>query len=300
MTSESVEKRRVGFLGLGAMGAPMARRLLERGVPLRVFDPNPAATRPFTERGIEAAATPRALGAWANVLVCMLPHPDVLREVILGEEGAIHSLAAGSVVVDMSTNGPAVVKACGARLAEKGVGMVDAPVGKGPWAAEKGDLTILMGGDRETCRSVEPILKMMGSTVYYCGPLGSGQVIKLANNLVSCANIAVVAEAYALARQAGADLGVLAEVMPQTSADSWQLRNTFVKKVLNHDFSPMFKLKLAHKDMRLILQMAEDLGAAAGCARGALDWYARADAAGHGELDWGAVLLVADPTLEKA
>lgn len=297
--SQVVGMSRVGFLGLGAMGTPMALRLLEHDVDLRVFDPSAAATRAFTERGVETAATPKALGAWANVLVCMLPHPNVLREVILGEQGAMHLLARGSVVIDMSTNGPAVVKACGARLAEKGVAMVDAPVGKGPWAAEKGDLTILMGGDRETCRSVEPLLRMMGSVVYYCGPLGSGQVIKLANNLVSCANIAVVAEAYALAREAGADLGVLAEVMPQTSADSWQLRNTFVKKVLNDDFSPMFKLKLAHKDMRLILEMAEELGTAAGCARGVLDWYARADAAGHGELDWGAVLLVADPELQN-
>ena len=293
-----VKDKRVGFIGLGAMGAPMARRILEHGVKLRVSDVDGAAVQGLVDAGAGAAATPAELGASSDIVVVSLPHPTVLHEVALGGDGLIHGLAAGGVVIDMSTDSPEVVRRVGKALAKNGVQMVDAPVGKGPWAAEKGDLTILMGGEKEVCRAVEWLLGMMGSELHYCGPLGSGQIIKLANNLASCANMAVVAEAYALAKRGGADLGVLTEVMPRTAADSWQLRHTLIEKVLEGDFSPMFKLKLAQKDMRLIVEMAEALEAPSDCARAALEWYDRGAAAGHGELDWGAVILASNPELK--
>jgi len=175
--------------------------------------------------------------------------------------------------------------------------MVDAPVGKGPWAAEKGELTVLMAGDEGECRAVEWLLSMVGSTLYYCGPLGAGQVIKLANNLVACGNMAVLAEAYKMAAEGGARLDVLCEMMPNTSADSWQLRHTLNGKLRKGDLSPMFKLKLAHKDMRLIVEMAERLGTPIACGRAVLDWYEKGFEAGHGELDWGAIMLTSNPEL---
>lgn len=293
-----VKEKRVGFIGLGAMGAPMARRILTHGVQLRVCDLDAAAVERLVDAGAGAAANPAELGAASDIVVCSLPHPTVLNEVALGEDGLIHGLKAGGVVIDMSTDSPEVVRTVSEALAQNGVDMIDAPVGKGPWAAEKGDLTILMGGEKEVCRSVEWLLEMMGSALHYCGPLGSGQVVKLANNLASCANMAVVAEAYALAKRGGADLGVLTEVMPQTAADSWQLRHTLIEKVLAGDFSPMFKLKLAAKDMRLIVEMAEALEAPSDCARAALEWYERGAAAGHGELDWGAIILASNPEIK--
>ena len=295
--SEPDKDKRVGFIGLGAMGAPMARQILKGGVKLMVFDVDSGQVQALVDAGAGAAASPKELGAASDIVVCSLPHPDVLKEVVLGDDGLIQGLAAGSVVIDMSTDGLEAVQAVGEALAGKGIGMVDAPVGKGPWAAEKGDLTILMGGDREVCGGVEWLLSMMGSAIYYCGPLGCGQVVKLANNLASCANMAVVAEAYALAAKGGADLGVLCEVMPQTAADSWQLRQTLNEKVLKGDFSPMFKLKLALKDMKLIVETAENLGAPADCAHAALNWYDRGAAAGHGERDWGAIILASNPEL---
>ncbi|MFZ1091862.1 MAG: NAD-binding protein [Xanthobacteraceae bacterium] len=139
---------------------------------------------------------------------------------------------------------------------------------------------------------------MVGSKLYHCGPLGAGQVVKLANNLASCGNMAVLAEAYALAKAGGANLDVLAEVMPMTSADSWQLRQTLNGKILKGDFSPMFKLKLANKDMRLIVEMAQTLGTPIQVGKGVLDWYERGESKGHGELDWGAILLVSNPELK--
>lgn len=202
--------------------------------------------------------------------------------------------------VPTTTNGLAAVKAAAAALEPRGVRVMDAPVGKGPWAAETGELTILMGGDAATCEAARPVLSLVGSTLHHCGPLGAGQVMKLANNLASCANIAVLAEAYALAKAGGADPAVLAELMPQTSADSWHARHTLNGKVLKGDFDPMFKLKLAAKDMRLIVEMARDLGMPSSCTEGALDWYEKGEAAGHGELDWGAVMLVTNPELKPA
>ncbi len=290
--------KRVGYVGLGAMGGAMAGQLLKHNVPLTVCDVEPQAVKGVVDAGGRAATTPRGVGEQAEIVVCSLPSPCVVEEVVLGEEGLIHSLQSGSVIIDMSTNGLEAVRKVGKALADKGIHLVDAPVGKGPWAAEKGDLTILMGGDREVCRSVEWLLEMMGSKLYYCGPLGSGQVIKLANNLVSCGNMAVIAEAYALAAKGGADLDVLCEVMPQTSADSWQLRQTLNDKVLKGDFSPMFKLKLARKDMKLIVEMAQSLGAPLDCAQATLEWYKAGLEAGHGELDWGAIILASNPELK--
>ncbi|OFZ90846.1 MAG: hypothetical protein A3I62_01265 [Betaproteobacteria bacterium RIFCSPLOWO2_02_FULL_62_79] len=291
--------RKTGFLGLGTMGRPMAGRLLDAGVELRVFDVADDAARHFTARGTVAAATPAELGGWADLLILMVPHPDSLRQCLIGPDGAIHTLKPGSIVIDMSTSGPAVVQECGRQLAKRGIEMIDAPVGKGPAAAVKGDLTILMGGNRETCEAVEWLLRKLGSELLYCGPLGSGQVVKLVNNMVSCANAAVLAEAYALAKKAGVDVSVLTRLMPGTAADSWQLRNTVMAKALSGDFSPAFKLALARKDMRLALEMAEYLGVASNCTNSALEWYDRAAAAGLGELDRAALLLLADPELGR-
>jgi len=283
---------RVGFIGLGLMGTPMATQVLRSGFALTVYDVDATAVAKLVAEGAQAAATPRELAERSDLVVCMLPHPDVLRTVLLGPDGVVAAAPAPTAVVDMSTSGPGVVTECAKELSARGVAMADAPVGKGPWAAEKGELTILYGGDDATFAVAEPVLAAMGSAIHRCGPLGSGQVIKLANNLVSCANMSVLAEAYALTKAYGADTDVLVEVMPQTSADSWQLRNTLIAKILQGDLSPMFKLGLAHKDMRLILELAESLGTTIDAGRGAYRWYDTALREGHGDHDWGAVALV--------
>lgn len=289
--------KNVGFIGVGTMGRPMAERLVAGGLDIRVFDVSAQATKHFTDKGIVAAISPRHLATWANILIVMVPQPEHVRECLLGGEGAIHALPPGSLVIDMSTSGPSVVRECGQRLAERGIQMLDAPVGKNPAAAARGDLAILIGGDPDTSRSVKWLFEHLGSELHYCGPLGSGQVVKLLNNMVSCSNAAVLAEAYALARKANVDWSVLSEVMSGTAADSWQLRNTVIAKALKNDFQPAFKLALAKKDMSLALQMAEFFDAENGCVRGALSWYERADAKGFGELDRAALMLLADPSL---
>jgi 3-hydroxyisobutyrate dehydrogenase-like beta-hydroxyacid dehydrogenase len=291
--------KRVGWIGLGDLGGAMARRIQTQGVRLTVYDIDPQALRRLIDLGALAAASIGELAQRSDIVMLSLPHPDVLREVALGEGGLIHALAAGSIVCDTSTNGRAAVVEVGGRLATKGIRMVEAPIGKGPWAAEKGDLTIMMGGDPATLGEIEFLLEIIGSELHYCGPLGAGQVVKVANNLASCANLAVAAEAYALAAAGGADLAVLTRIMPKTAADSWQLRNAVIGRVIErHDFAPVFKLKLARKDLQLAVAMAESLGLPGSCARGALDWYDQGSAAGHDDLDQSAIMLTTNPELK--
>jgi 3-hydroxyisobutyrate dehydrogenase-like beta-hydroxyacid dehydrogenase len=294
------EQRRAGLIGLGTMGAPMARQILKKHGAITVYDTDATALDSLARDGATAAGSPKAVGEQADAVITMLPHPDVLKEVVLGAAGVIHGLRPGATVIDMSTSGLEAVQSIGRALAAKGIRMVDAPVGKGPWAAEKGELTVLMAGEESECRAVEWLLSMVGSTLYYCGPLGAGQVVKLANNLVACGNMAVLAEAYKMASEGGARLDVLCEMMPNTSADSWQLRHTLNGKLRKGDLSPMFKLKLARKDMRLIVEMAERLGTPIACGRAVLDWYEKGLEAGYGELDWGTIMLIANPELEAS
>jgi 3-hydroxyisobutyrate dehydrogenase-like beta-hydroxyacid dehydrogenase len=294
----SDNSKRVGFIGLGTMGAPMARQILQKHGQVTVFDVVPAAVQALVAAGAKAGGSPKDVGELSDLVITMLPHPDVFRDVVFGEDGLANGLKAGAILIDMSTNGIAVTQEAERALKPKGIKVMDAPVGKGPWAAEKGELTILMGGDEATCRQAEWLLGMVGSKLYHCGPLGSGQVVKLANNLVACGNMAVLAEAYVLAKAGGAKMEVLTEIMPTTSADSWQLRHTLNGKILKGDFTPMFKLKLATKDMQLILEMAEALGTPFGVGKGVLDWFERSKKAGFGELDWGAILLASNPELK--
>jgi 2-hydroxymethylglutarate dehydrogenase len=296
------EGKRVGFLGLGAMGRPMAEQILKKGIELHVYDPLEAACRPFAERNIPVARTPAEVASASDVVICMLPHPTVLREALLGKDGVIEQARPGTIVIDMSTDGPTPVIECAKELKTRGVEMIDAPVGKGVWAAETGDLTILMGGDRETCRRVEWVLRLVGSELLYCGPLGSGQVIKIANNIVSCTNIATIVEAYNVAKKLGADLDVLTHVMGSTAADSFQLKHTFAK-ARKGDFSLGFKTKLALKDLYIARDVEREMNLRGAITEGAIQWYEDAMAGGYGEIDQGALILTLDkpaPTLQEA
>ncbi|HEX5079663.1 MAG TPA: NAD(P)-dependent oxidoreductase [Geminicoccaceae bacterium] len=292
--------KRVGWIGLGDLGGAMARRIQSQGVGLTVYDIDAQAVRRLTDIGAEAAGSVREVAERSDIVMLSLPHPTVLEEVALGADGLIHALAPASIVCDTSTNGRDAVVKVGARLAEKDIRMVEGPIGKGPWAAERGELTIMMGGERETLREVEFLFRLIGNELYYCGPLGAGQVVKVANNLASCANLAVAAEAYALAAAGGADLDVVTKVMPQTAADSWQLRNAVIERAHRRgDFTPVFKLKLARKDLQLAAAMLRTLGLPSACAEGALAWYDQGHDAGHDDLDQSAVLLTTNPELRR-
>jgi 3-hydroxyisobutyrate dehydrogenase-like beta-hydroxyacid dehydrogenase len=294
--NDVVSWRSVGFVGLGDLGGAIARRMVDCGVSLTVFDPDKDAMDRVTCKGGQGVQSPQAVAAVSDLVMCCLPHPRILKEVVLGENGLIHGLRQGSVVMDLSTSGPEAVREVGEVLTSKGINMIEGAVGKGPWAAEKGDLTIMLGGDKNICREIEALIRLVGSNIYYCGPLGAGQTVKVINNLLSCANLAVAIEAVTLAIRSGVDLDIVTKVLPQTAADSWHLRNTVIDKILNQaDFTPIFKLKLAQKDLQLAVEMAENLDAPHTCASGALEWFDKGVVRGMDDLDQSAILLTANP-----
>jgi 3-hydroxyisobutyrate dehydrogenase-like beta-hydroxyacid dehydrogenase len=288
---------RIGFIGLGLMGGGMAMNILKKHGQLNVCDLDERALAPLLEAGAVRMDSPRALGAASDIVLTSLPDPAISKRVVLAAEGLIEGMAAGSTVIGMSTDGIETVREIQAALAARQIRFVDCPVGKGPTAAVAGELQLFAAGDRETCDSLRWLLSMIGSKIDYCGPIGAGQAIKLANNLLSCGYGALISEAYAMAKKAGADLNIFCEALPQTAANSWPLQNVFVAKAFKGDFTPYFRLSAAHKDYKLVIAMADALGTPSHAARAVLDYYTAAANAGHGDRDFGAIALVNNPEL---
>jgi 3-hydroxyisobutyrate dehydrogenase len=281
-------KERVGFIGLGTMGRGMARNVLRAGYSLTVHDVMPEPVEALATDGASTATSPREVGERSDVVITMLPEPHHVEAVTLGPDGLYAGLATGAVHIDMSTIDPETTHRCGAEAAQLGIRMLDAPVGKSSAAAAAGELTIMVGGERDLFEECRELLGTMGTTLHYCGPLGSGEVVKLVNNLVSGGILLVVAEAVVLGAKAGVDPQILADVMKGTGAANWQLENTFRNGVFNGSFEPGFKVSLMHKDARLALSMATELGVPAPLSALVKELYATAQSRGLGDLDWGA------------
>ncbi len=253
-------KRHVGYIGLGLMGGAMARHLAETHWPLTVYDVRPEAIEELAEFGAERADSPMAVAQAADLVISSLPNPSDVEAVALGPNGVVHGIRPGQVYIEMSTIDPATTRKVGAEIERRGAKMLDVPVGKAPSAALKGQLTLMIGGDPDVVASCEDVLAALGTDRFYCGPLGSGVTVKLVNNLVSCAMNALVGEAMAIGASAGLDPQVMYTVMSSTAADNSHLRNSFPSKVFQGDFTPRFKLRLAHKDLGLATALAAQLG----------------------------------------
>ncbi len=252
-------KPALGFLGLGNMGGGMAQRLLRAGFPLSAYDPVTQRMQAAVAAGAMARRSPREVAAASEIVLSSLPTPASVEEAVLGVEGLIHGIRPGGIYIDLSTIDPMTSRRMHAAVAEKRARMLDCPVGKGPAAAAKGELTLMVGGDAAVLAEVRDVLAAIGTDIFHCGPAGSGAAAKLVNNLVSCAICALDAEALVLAAKAGVELPVLVEVMKSTAADNRHLHLT-IDNVLNGMFEPQFRLALAEKDLRLAVQMGIELG----------------------------------------
>jgi 3-hydroxyisobutyrate dehydrogenase-like beta-hydroxyacid dehydrogenase len=279
------------------MGGGMAMNILKKHGQLAVCDSNEQAMAPLLAAGATRMASPRALAEVSDIVLTSLPTPAISLQVVLGTDGLIEGLAPHATVISMSTDGIDTVREIATKLSARNIRFIDCPVGKGPTAAAAGELQLFAAGDRNTCDSVDWLLSMIGSKIDYCGPIGAGQAIKLANNLLSCGYGALISEAYAMAKQAGADLDIFCEALPQTAANSWPLQNIFIPKAFQGDFSPYFRLSAALKDYQLVIAMADALGTPSRTARTVLEYYQAAAQAGHGERDFGALALVNNPEL---
>lgn len=243
----------VGFVGLGAVGAPMARRLLEAGHHLSVYDIAPEAVDALAQAGAEACESAHAVADAAELVLVSLPSPDVVSEVA-------RDLAGGSalrVYVDLSTTGPAMAEEVAGLLGGTGVGVVDAPVSGGIAGAESGKLTIMVSGAPDHVSVVRPVLERLGSRIFVVGDRpGQGQAVKVINNLMSACSLAITAEATSLGVKAGLDPATLLEVIAASSGSNTAAAQKFPAYVLTRTFDQGFRLGLMAKDVRLCLSEA--------------------------------------------
>ena len=215
---------RVGFIGVGTMGGPMAANLIRAGHALTVYDVVPAAMEALVGQGARTAGSPREAAAAGETVISMLPASRHVVAAMFGPDGAIEGLRPGATLIDMSTIDPGTTRRVAEAVGAKGARMLDAPVSGSSTGATAGTLTIMVGGDLATLNGQRDLLGAMGTNVIHCGPIGMGETVKLANNLVSGVTMAAVAEAFALGVKAGADPRILFEVLSKSSANCWSLQ----------------------------------------------------------------------------
>ena len=250
--------QRLGFIGLGAMGAPMAKCLASAGFDLSVFDVRPENTEPLVEQGASAAKSPREAAQGAEALFLMVVNAEQAEEALFGEEGAAEALETGASVVIMSTVGPEPVRALDARLSERGSRLLDAPVSGGVARAGRGDLLIMTGGPEDLFEELRPALEAMGSTVAHCGEsAGDGQSVKLVNQLLCGVHIAVAGEALAYAEALGLDPRAVFETIRHGAANSFMLEDRG-ERMLEREFTPVKSaMDIFVKDMGLVREAAK-------------------------------------------
>lgn len=250
--------QRIGFIGLGIMGRPMAANLIKAGFPPVVWNRSRPGIDACVELGATAAPSPRAVAGQSDVLITIVTDSADVREVLLdGPDPAADGLAPGSVVIDMSTISPAVTRDIAAELGARGVQMLDAPVSGGDSGAKAGTLSIMVGGDAAVLDRCRPVLEAMGKTITHCGPNGAGQSVKLCNQVAIAGALVGVCEALALAQKSGVDPNTMLEAISGGAAGSWQLSN-LGPKIVARDFAPGFMVGLMQKDLRLALEAAAD------------------------------------------
>ncbi len=249
---------RIGFIGLGLMGKPMAKRLLEAGHHLRVYNRSRRPIDELAAQGATPTASPREAASGAEFVILMLPDTPEVLEVVLGVNGVVEGASPGTTVIDMSTVSPETERDIERRLADVGVKYLDAPVTGGTIGAEQGTLTIMVGGDYEAFRRAEPILSLLGRKIIYMGPSGSGQLAKLCNQVSVALSLLGTCEALLLASKAGLDLKKVLEAISTGAGSSWQLVN-LGPRIMNRDFDPGFKAEHLAKDLRIVSETSHIL-----------------------------------------
>ena len=280
---------RIGFIGLGNMGRPMASNLCRKGFPLVVHDINAAPVRQLEQLGARTAADSASIAAASDVVITMLPNTASVEEVIAGPRGVLANLGAGGVILDMSTVDPLLTDRLAAAASDKGCVFVDAPVGRLAAHAERGESLFMVGATDEAFARVKPLLEAMGTVIYHCGGPGAGMRTKLVNNYLAITSCAFNAEAIALAQRFGLSLEKTLDVIHGTTATNGQLKIAWPAKVLKGDTEPGFTIDLAHKDLTLIVDAANAAKVPMPIGAAAREAFSVARAHGQGAKDFSAM-----------
>lgn len=250
---------KVAFIGLGTMGIPMSLNILNAGFDLTVHNRTRDKEKIPAKEGAQRAASPREAAVGAEVIItCVSDTPDV-EEIIMGENGVIHGAQAGSIVVDMSTISPSTTRRIAQDLGKNGIKMIDAPVSGGSEGAQKGTLSIMVGGEAEDLEKVDTVLKAMGKTITHVGPVGAGQLTKAINQIIVGGTYWSVAEGVTLGIKAGLDMDKVLQAVGSGAAQSWTLTNRSGNMIKN-SYPLGFKVKLHRKDLNIALEIARELG----------------------------------------
>ena len=284
-------RTKVGFIGLGLMGLPMARNALRAGYQLTVYNRTAAKAKPLIAEGARQAATPAEVAQRSDVVVTIVTDSSDVQAVVEGEYGLLGGAAPGMTWIDMSTISPDVTRRLGAAAAVRGVEALDAPVSGGPPGAEAGTLSIMVGGKQEVFDAWLPLLETMGKTIVRVGDLGSGQVTKACNQIVIAATLAGIAEALVMGAKAGVDPALIRQALMGGYAGS-RLLEVHGERMIQHTFDPGFFVRLHNKDLHIALQMARSLSVSAPVTAVAAQHFNALIADGDGELDNSAMLKV--------
>ncbi|MFP3314085.1 MAG: NAD(P)-dependent oxidoreductase [Thermocladium sp.] len=246
---------RVGFIGLGIMGLPMATNIARKGFPLIVYNRTRSKAEAMRGLGASIASSPREVAESSDVVISMVTDAPDVEEVLFGPNGVVEGRHEGLIFIDMSTNSPEVAKSFFSRLSSLGVEFLDAPVTGGDKGAREGTLTIMVGGRRETFERVKPVLEAMGKTIVYGGEAGAGQLLKLCNQIVVGIDMMAVAEALMLARRAGVSEDALLTVLSSGAANSFTVQY-YLPKIMRGDLEPGFRAVHLRKDLRYVIDLA--------------------------------------------
>lgn len=286
----------VGFIGLGIMGKPMAQNLLAHGFDLCFYARRPEIIEEMETAGATSLASPAVVAENAGITITIVTADAEVRDVVLGEAGVLAGARKGSLVVDMSTISPLTIREVGELAATKGVHVVDAPVSGGDTGAIAGTLTIIAGGSDEDVARCRPLFEAMGKAenIFHVGPLGAGQTVKLANQVIGGVNMAMIGEALCMGVQAGVDPEIMRQVIAVSSGNSTLFEARVADFVLADSYAPGFMLDLMKKDMGLAVELGRAMDVPMPIGAAAYQMYAMASRLGAGQLDFAAVCRAAE------
>ena len=286
-----MSKPKIGFIGLGIMGKPMAGHLVDAGYELVVHNRNRDAVDELVGRGAIEAHSGKEVAEQSDIAITMLPDSPDVESVALGEGGIIEGAHEGLIFVDMSTIAPSVTTQVGEVLAEKGVQSLDAPVSGGDIGAQNATLSIMVGGDEDTFNTIKPLFDIMGQSAILCGPLGAGQTVKACNQILVAVTIAGVSEALTMGTKAGVDPIKIVQVLSGGLARCGVLENRG-ERMVNGDFDPGFRIRLHYKDLNIIQKTSNDFGVPLPVTSEVFELFKTAMVKGRGELDHSGLLTI--------
>lgn len=274
---------KIGFAGLGIMGKSMSLNLLKAGFPVTVWNRTKEKTKPLQEAGAQVADSLSELAKMTDVIIVMVNDTPDVEEVLFGEHGLVHGLSPGKIIIDMSTISPEATQHFAERLESMGCEMLDAPVSGGDVGAQKGTLTIMVGGKEEIFKQCLLIFEAMGKNITHCGGHGDGQRVKMINQILCGLHAVALSEAFLMAKKLGLDVALVHQVVSSGAAGSWALDN-YGPRILKGDFAPGFKLGMQQKDLRIAWEVAQKYDELFKGTRLAYELFTEAREKGLGEL----------------